>query len=325
MARLSWLLILLACVWLAPLPPDAAAAETIRDAEATPPASGETLDARRAEYHVMRDVALFSGLLLAVGLTTAFFRRSPPGEGYSSWGRVRTDSFQLPDLAMAGILLGLIGAAFAATPEPQGPPKELKMDLGTAISSLLFPLVMLGLVLIMAFWVVRRSPDEMFGLRRAGVGSVLLWTVLCGVPVILVVNGLGQVLVHYWLEPVFDDLEAQDPVKLLVNEKDPLVRACLVVGACVVAPVVEETMFRGYLYGVFKRYTGAFFAAFIVSLVFAVIHVKLTPLVPLWVLAMLLTWTYEKTGSLWVPIGIHALFNTATMVVLFCFPEATGG
>ena len=49
---------------------------------------------------------------------------------------------------------------------------------------------------------------------------------------------------------------------------------------------------------------------------FAAVHMKLPALFPLWILAIILTLSYELSGSLWVPIGIHAGFNTFSVVVM---------
>ena len=61
----------------------------------------------------------------------------------------------------------------------------------------------------------------------------------------------------------------------------------IVVAAVIIAPLAEEIMFRGFIYGVLKRYTDAPFAAIISGLFFAIIHMHIGSLVPLWVLAML--------------------------------------
>jgi membrane protease YdiL (CAAX protease family) len=41
-------------------------------------------------------------------------------------------------------------------------------------------------------------------------------------------------------------------------------------------------------------------------------------LVPLFVLALALTWLYEKTGNLLAPIAAHSFFNAANLIVLYC-------
>jgi membrane protease YdiL (CAAX protease family) len=51
------------------------------------------------------------------------------------------------------------------------------------------------------------------------------------------------------------------------------------------------------------------------ALIFAAAHGSLAALLPLFVFGCVLAFLYEKTGSLWAPIAVHALFNGATVLV----------
>ena len=84
----------------------------------------------------------------------------------------------------------------------------------------------------------------------------------------------------------------------------------------VVAPVAEEFIFRGFLYPVFKRFLGIPLATVISALLFAAIHANASSLGPLFVLAVAFTLAYEITGSIVVPMLMHALFNLASLTLL---------
>lgn len=75
------------------------------------------------------------------------------------------------------------------------------------------------------------------------------------------------------------------------------------------APVMEEVVFRGYLYPVLKRMGGAWLAALTVSIFFAAAHLEGTHLLGRFLLSLILIAAYELTGSLWAPLGIHLLNN----------------
>jgi membrane protease YdiL (CAAX protease family) len=105
-----------------------------------------------------------------------------------------------------------------------------------------------------------------------------------------------------------------------------LVRALLVVGACVIAPVYEEMLFRGHIQTIAVRMlrgprirgdsgaTARWVAVIGASLVFALVHpIWMAPMI--FVLALGLGYAYERTGNLWVSILIHAMFNTISTVV----------
>lgn len=85
----------------------------------------------------------------------------------------------------------------------------------------------------------------------------------------------------------------------------------------IVAPVAEEFIFRGFLYPVFKRFLGMPLALLITAALFAAIHANAGSLGALFILAAAFTIAYEKSGSILVPICMHALFNLISLSVLF--------
>jgi hypothetical protein len=81
---------------------------------------------------------------------------------------------------------------------------------------------------------------------------------------------------------------------------------------CVVAPVAEELFFRGFVFGGLRRH-GFWPAAIVSGAVFGLAHVLGSPLgfiVPLAFLGMVLAFLYERTGSLYPPMALHALNNS---------------
>jgi uncharacterized protein len=93
----------------------------------------------------------------------------------------------------------------------------------------------------------------------------------------------------------------------------------LVVAGCVVmilAPLAEEVFFRGFFYGSLRGRFPVLGAALISSLVFGFIHWdfkgadSLLILPPLMVLGVIFCLVYEKTGSLWPVVGMHAFNNS---------------
>ena len=106
----------------------------------------------------------------------------------------------------------------------------------------------------------------------------------------------------------------QDVVEFLQNAQFPRDRIAVLVMAVAVAPLAEETIFRGYLYPVGKKYFGAFLSAVITAALFAALHGHLASAPALFTLALCLTLAYEKTGSLIVPMIMHAVFNAISIV-----------
>ena len=86
--------------------------------------------------------------------------------------------------------------------------------------------------------------------------------------------------------------------------------------AIVLAPIVEEFIFRGVLFSFAKQLGHRKFAWFGVSALFALVHLNAPAFVPLFVLALGLTWLYEKTGNLLASIFAHSLFNIVGFLII---------
>ena len=108
----------------------------------------------------------------------------------------------------------------------------------------------------------------------------------------------------------------QDAVKMMKDADDPLTMVLMVLIACVGAPLAEEIVFRGYIYGAVKKLSGIGFSLVFSALFFAAVHMNLASLLPLFVLGLALAAVYELTGSLWTPIAVHFLFNSVSTALI---------
>jgi membrane protease YdiL (CAAX protease family) len=128
-----------------------------------------------------------------------------------------------------------------------------------------------------------------------------------------------------------------EQLKVLTDYPQLQLRILTFVVAAVVAPVLEEMMFRGLLQTVIRSYletrnvippqnglespcltaggNRAWIAVLISSFLFSIVHGNIPHWPALFVLGVCLGYAYEKSGSLFRPIFIHAFFN-ATSVIL---------
>jgi membrane protease YdiL (CAAX protease family) len=82
---------------------------------------------------------------------------------------------------------------------------------------------------------------------------------------------------------------------------------------CVIAPIAEEFLFRGFIFTALRNWRGTWPAAIITGLVFGGVHVGSAPvvdLVPLAALGFGLCLLYRWTGSLYPCIAAHSLNNS---------------
>lgn len=190
----------------------------------------------------------------------------------------------------------------------------------TPLSSLIATVGVYGmlaaLILSMLQWVGGRSPVEIFGLNRVSQPATFAFILIGASIAICCILLISNSSMDY-LEQLFGEIETQAPVKSLQEEESMLNKLYLIAAAVIVAPLFEELVFRGYFYGILKKYTDPMFSAFISGGIFAVIHVNVPSILPLWFFGIFLALAYEASRSLWVPIGIHALFNATTIAMIF--------
>jgi CAAX protease family protein len=97
-------------------------------------------------------------------------------------------------------------------------------------------------------------------------------------------------------------------------------RIMIIFFAVSIAPIVEEFVFRFFIYGVLKRYVGCLLGVILSSLLFAAAHAHFPSFVPLFVLGSCFAIAYEWSGSILVTMTMHSLFNSLTLIAL-AFPE----
>ena len=272
------------------------------------------------EFEVIFLMALFAGITLYAVLGS--FRKSPsPGIG---------SEFEPLDLVLVWfpMILFLVNPILSFfSPELVSGAEPGEKSVGEQLTTIFghfANFAFIGVITIVLIqWLLVRNAVEILGLRKLKVLPILLTgVVVTAFSILLCSKVLGDLSTDF-LTDKLGQLDAQQAVVELKEARSvPIIVISLLI-PCIVAPVVEEILFRGYFYGVLKRFTSPVFAVLISSALFAVVHVNLPALVPLWVFAIILTISYELSGCLWVPITIHALFNTTNVTLLGCFPEVT--
>ena len=249
---------------------------------------------------------------------------------FADGGRVRSERFSRGDLLIASFVVLLfaglvVGQLAPAASQPRTDTKTVSaVDLiGGIITS---EIIFLGIAAgpLAAMKLRGMSLRETFGLKQLGAGAVFgaaFVLLLVAYPHIVVALELSRVLLA---GAGYRNTEAQEMVRFLAENRSQVARVAVAVSAVVFAPFQEELIFRGYLYGVARRYVGPAGGAVLVSLLFAAIHVHAPSFVGLFVLAMCLTLAYEWTGSIFVPMAMHAMFNSITVFSLLAGGSASG-
>lgn len=84
-----------------------------------------------------------------------------------------------------------------------------------------------------------------------------------------------------------------------------------------IAPIVEELIMRGWLYGKLRSKTGVALSIFLTSIIFAVLHGQLNVGISVFVLSCTLCGLREITGTLWSSILLHILNNGIAFYIVY--------
>jgi membrane protease YdiL (CAAX protease family) len=223
-----------------------------------------------------------------------------------------------PVALIGGLLLALVGglivdlpaAAFGVNITSSHIPGGLEIA-DTVVQDIVFVVV----AVYCAHLGARAVRSWQFGLRRPGVG----WRSAGGLIVALLVafivlSAIWSVLVHPEKEKLLETLGSNESKALL------LLSAGL---TCVVAPICEEILFRGYIFTALRNWRGTLPAALITAVVFGGVHYGSAPaldLVPLGALGFGLCLLYRYTGSLYPCMVAHSLNNSIAFGSLESWP-----
>jgi len=142
--------------------------------------------------------------------------------------------------------------------------------------------------------------------RRWFIRAIALGAV--SVPATMLITALSK--------PLFGP--ASGPALPLANEQawsQPSFLLTVFLGIVVLAPLMEEVVFRGLLYGWLRQRFGLWQAAILAASGHALLHFDLGALPGLLVLFLFLAWIYEYSESLWVPAIIHAAHNFVVLIL----------
>lgn len=277
-----------------------------------------------ATIGVLRDVVTLTLLALALGgLAYGFIRRAAPLTAWSDGGHVLSRLYSTADIVFALLLLSpyLLGLLMADPSAKQA--AEAKAEAVGAANVLAQIVLVLGeavMILIYLRYVRGYDVSELFGVRNLRFGKVLGTALGAIAPTFLIVV-LVNMGANELLKGIWPDASPQAIVKAFETAGSVPVRLLMVFAAVVAAPLTEELLFRGLVYGVCKRYTDGWFAAIASALLFATVHMHVASFMPLFALALILAAVYELTGCLLVPMLMHALFNAFMLLAMMLGAE----
>lgn len=184
--------------------------------------------------------------------------------------------------------------------------------LGSGDPAAAFALVLVDAVGSMALiWYFLRKYKvglSSLGVRSFSIGKALWYLVLLFVSFGVLITA-ADILVKL-IYPGFNPAEPQ--TNEFISSPSSLSLWALVL----IPPIIEEAVFRGFLFPAFAKRYGVVIGAMISSLLFAVAHLQLNVSIYTFILGLLLCFLYVRLGSIIPGIGIHMLNNYLAYMAL---------
>jgi membrane protease YdiL (CAAX protease family) len=208
-----------------------------------------------------------------------------------------------------GVFSLAVGQLFTAK-QLQNMTGEVRVVLNLVMSMIVLA-SLAGATLVVRPQGMERSGAQLTNIPRGILAGIL--SILIVLPIMIWVE---QGTEWAWTSLHFKPHESAHELLLIYGSAhSPMVKALVVVTAVFVAPLAEESFFRGAVQ-TFLRYAlnQPWAAVLLTSLAFALVH-------PIWswpeifFLGVCLGYLYERTGNLWANVSLHALFNLAAIVI----------
>lgn len=153
-------------------------------------------------------------------------------------------------------------------------------------------------------------PPQWFPLRWQG--NWIGWGVggyLVALPLVILVSLVNQRL--------WQGQGGSNPLlSTILASQDWWALLCFFITASIAAPLFEEFLFRGFLLASLTPLVSVNGAIAVSALVFAVAHLSLSEVLPLFVLGLVLGVVYTRSRNLLAPMLLHGLWNSGTLVSL---------
>jgi hypothetical protein len=161
------------------------------------------------------------------------------------------------------------------------------------------------------------------GLRELGFAAPRQgWPRMLGYIVLAYFAAIGLVNIYGILIDVFG-LDLLEPGQQLPDDFYDHDSVVILTGIAIVfmAPIAEEVFFRGFIFAGLRRYLNLPIAGSLSGALFALAHGDPGLILPFAGVGLVLAFVYERSGSLWAPIGVHFVFNSVSFLLLLLIPE----
>jgi membrane protease YdiL (CAAX protease family) len=234
-----------------------------------------------------------------------------PKDSFRALPTVLLFLFVVAPVVVFGVWQGIIASSVHLDPNALANPTVILESIGLTVAA---EGVLVAVLLICLPRVSRLSLRELG--YRLPAGRDFLIAAGGAIAMAIVADG-GSAVIQSALHVKHD----QTSVAMVRAVHDPALLAAFAIFACVVAPFMEETIFRVFLFNAVRRYVGFFVGALVSGVCFGLAHGDLVAAIPLMCAGFVLAAVYNTTRNAFASMLTHGLFNTLTFVAIIFFPQ----
>jgi len=135
----------------------------------------------------------------------------------------------------------------------------------------------------------------------------------------LLIGGYAIIIAHNALLYAFGiDAQGDQIFEIFDQLESPI---WFFITGAVIAPIVEEIFFRGFLFQGFRQKYGWMPAVFLSSAIFGAAHLDPVSLIPTFVLGCVLAYVYHRSNSVWPGILFHAAINSFSLCAVYVLSQ----
>ncbi|GAB2552818.1 CPBP family intramembrane glutamic endopeptidase [Gracilibacillus alcaliphilus] len=164
-----------------------------------------------------------------------------------------------------------------------------------------------ALALLVCIYLLRDEVKDFFQMRNKKIGSIVLWSVL----------GFIMVMVAQYVAVFIEMLVLRIPpgsentMNLMgIARQSPI----FIIIIALIGPILEELVFRKAIFGTLYKKMNFFFAALLSGVIFAAVHMDFDHLLIYTAVGMVLAFLYVETKRIIVPIIAHMSMNSVAVI-----------
>lgn len=232
-------------------------------------------------------------------------RRRRGAEGGVPWGIL--DVFLLILAASVGFLIALgvlrvgVSLLLDAYPSLRGLP--------ALVVNSLFLVFQDGVILAIALMFLHVRGYR-FNLHTLGFRRTHLLKAMLLVMAVLVLSEVGNIIYQSFITP------KPQPVLQEIQPGLPAL-ALAIIQIVIIAPIAEETIFRGIIHQGLARQLSFLPAGILSAAIFAAAHLQRDIFVPIFILGFGFAFLMQYTRSLWPSIAGHMIFNLVSVIAVY--------